>query len=131
MPDTPLRYATVRITWLIDGWNLGRKPGEKEGETRLEKTVKRRRGRERRRTSGLISQQCDLFALYRHKEPTRYCATMLRRRALLPNRDLQLGRAPATRGDVWRTVMDIARSFASPFSSFPSTTPRKHLLIRR
>lgn len=131
MPDTPLRYATVRITRLIDGWNLGRKPGEKEGETRLEKTEKRRRGRERRRTSGLISQQCDLFALYWHKEPTRYCATMLRRRALLPNRDLQLGRAPATRGDVWRTVMDIARSFASPFSSFPSTTPRRHLLIRR
>lgn len=131
MPDTPLRYATVRITWLIDGWNLGRKPGEKEGETRLEKKEKRRRGRERRGTSGLISQQCDLFALYWHKEPTRYCATMLRRRALLPNRDLQLGRAPATRGDVWRTVMDIARSFASPFSSFPSTTPRRHLLIRR
>ena len=29
--------------------------------------------RERESTSGLISQQCDLFALYWHKEPTLLC----------------------------------------------------------
>lgn len=68
------------LTQLIDGRNFGRKR-EKAGNYRSDEkrkgekkgTGKRERERERGHTNGLISQQCDLFALYSHKEPTLLC----------------------------------------------------------
>lgn len=80
MPWTPSCVTTVP---LIDGWNFGGKRekagsgvgGETRKATRLTVTSNREREgeRERESTSGLISQQCDLFALYWHKEPTLLC----------------------------------------------------------
>lgn len=63
-----------------------KKTGKKRGTVRVGRDRSTRRVRkgkrtekearregERRRTSGLISQRCDLFALYTHKEPTLLC----------------------------------------------------------
>ena len=62
---------------IIDDGNFGRKR-EKAGNYHPRKKEKKerekeKRERERGHTNGLISQQCDLFALYSHKEPTLLC----------------------------------------------------------
>lgn len=86
MLDTPLRETTTPNA--IDRrQEFGKKTGKKRGtvdnergrESAGKEEGQKERGRERRRvsshrgTSGLISQQCDLFALYSHKEPTLLC----------------------------------------------------------
>lgn len=113
MPWTPSCVTTVP---LIDGWNFGGKRekagsgvgGETRKATRLTVTSNRERERGKGRAPAGLLVSNVIYLPCTGIKNLRYCATMLRRRALLPNRDLQLARAPATRGDVWRTVMDIS-----------------------
>lgn len=74
MPNTPHAiYPTSLMDELEFPKKLGKchEGGKKESVTSYKK--ERQRQRDERRTSGLISQQCDLFALYWHKEPTLLC----------------------------------------------------------
>lgn len=136
MLRTPSCVTTVP---LIDGWNFGGKRekagngrvmGDKESDTVNGDDREREREGERRgrAPAGLLVSNVIYLPCTGIKN-LRYCATMLRRRALLPNGDLQLARAPATRGDVWRTVMDISLVLPPPSPS--ATTPRGPPLIRR
>lgn len=56
--------SCVTAVPLIDGWNFGRKRGKSgEGERHGRDTARGRGEGGERGTGGLISQQCDLFAL--------------------------------------------------------------------
>lgn len=110
------------LTQLIDDGNFGRKR-EKAGSCRPTKREKKRkeRGREigetekesaRGHTNGLISQQCDLFALYSHKEPTLLCHYVTKE-GVIAQQGPPVRLLPPTRGDVWCTVMGTVLSLLS------------------
>ncbi|KYM79913.1 hypothetical protein ALC53_09618 [Atta colombica] len=71
-PETPMLNTIDRRREFSEenGKKRETHPREKEKKERREKE---KRERERGHTNGLISQQCDLFALYSHKEPTLLC----------------------------------------------------------
>lgn len=116
-PETPMP-----ITQLIDGRNFGRKrekrgtiaPMRKEREKKGGKKREKRMGKESAVTpTGLLVSNVIYLPCTRIKN-LHYCATMLRRRALLPNRDLQLGFSITNPcSDVWRTVIGIVLSLLS------------------
>jgi len=87
-----------------------RKEREKERESNVEK--------ERGHTNGLISQQCDLFALYSYKEPALLCHYVTKE-GVIAQQGPPVRLLPSTHGDVWCTVMGTVLSFLSrsPFSS--------------
>lgn len=127
------------LTQLIDGRNFGRKR-EKAGNYRSDEKRKgeKKEGKKGERESavtptGLLVSNVIYLPCTRIKN-LHYCATMLRRRALLPNRDLQLGSCIASPcSDVWRTVIGTVLSpLVSPFRiSPPSSTTRGVSLICR
>lgn len=111
------------LTQLIDDGNFGRKR-EKAGNYRStqkgkgEKKKEEREGdnkngeRELGHTNGLISQQCDLFALYSHKEPTLLCHYVTKE-GVIAQQGPPVRHLPPTRGDVWCTVMGTVLSLLS------------------
>lgn len=121
MLRTPSCVTTVP---LIDGWNFGGKRekagngrvmGDKESDT-VNGEGEGERGREEgESTSGLISQQCDLFALYWHKEPTLLCHYVTKKGVIA-----QWGPpvSPCT-SNPWRRMAYGYGYIARPSSSFP------------
>lgn len=111
------------LTQLIDGRNFGRKR-EKAGNYRFDEKRKgeKKKGKIRARRmekesavtpTGLLVSNVIYLPCTRIKN-LHYCATMLRRRALLPNRDLQLGSCITNPcSDVWRTVIGTVLSLLS------------------
>lgn len=79
---------------------------------RKERNRERNRERERGHTNGLISQQCDLFALYSHKEPTLLCHYVTKE-GVIAQQGPPVRLLPPTRGDVWCTVMGTVLSLLS------------------
>lgn len=107
------------LTQLIDDGNFGRKrkkagnyrPMKREGEKKERK--EREKDRERARLhQRLISQQCDLFALYSHKEPTLLCHYVTKE-GVIAQQGPPVRLLPPTRGDVWCTVMGTVLSLLS------------------
>jgi len=115
------------LTQLIDDGNFGGKR-EKAGNYRPTKREREEKKRERKResnvekerghTNGLISQQCDLFALYSYKEPALLCHYVTKE-GVIAQQGPPVRLLPSTHGDVWCTVMGIVLSFLSR-SSFSS-----------
>lgn len=96
--------------------------GERKGETETEGKGKKKK-RERGHTNGLISQQCDLFALYSHKEPILLCHYVTKEGVIAqrgPPVRLRRRRM-VVRAALWAPVLSFGRSGPFPPSS---TTPR-------
>jgi len=82
--------------------------------------------------TGLISQQCDLFALYSHKEPTLLCHYVTKEGVIAQRGPpVRLHRRRMALRTVMGSILPLSLSFSRNRRSPPSSTTRGVSLIRR